>query len=277
MSSQLSSSPERSNEERFALVGDVYAPENWQAIAKLLATVLKMPVADATSRAKRSHGFLAENLSGAQAEWLQQALESIGVAAHRMPAKDVVALPRPVRVHELWILDDALQVLAGQVGPREAVPWGRIVLIAASPVMKTEHYHHWQTTQDYRTSNLEVTSYAEDSVEWLVDLFASSAAGGFVTYRLMSREINYAEALGADRPDPNVVLKWRLASFCMLIGRMVARAGKAQVSAETVELLRAGPNIDRPRRNLHGLDDFDAYNRWLLQKICLAETGSSPV
>lgn len=254
----------------FAVIQDAYDPERWHDIAEVLVEVLRVYRGDANSRAKRSPGFVADGLNDVQARQVQLACAAKGIATHIVQPPDVVVLPKPLRVHELWIVDNGLWVRLSQTGPRESVAWNSIGLIAVLPTTKTEKYHKWKTSARGVGKNiqydLEVTNYSEDSAEWLADVIAAAPEGGLARYRLMSREINYAEALGTDMPDRNVQSDWRWNCFRLLIARIGDHAPQAQFPPETLQLLGRGQHPRCPNPSPHGQDDFDAYNRWLLQK-----------
>ncbi|NUQ64958.1 MAG: hypothetical protein HUU20_21045 [Pirellulales bacterium] len=256
---------------QFAVVQDVYELEDWQSAARILTDVLGLHPTAAKQRARRSRGFLAEKLDFEQARRFHQTCESRGLVVHIVEDKDLIVLPKPSRVHELWLQDDALWVRRTQLGPRESIRWERIVLVAAFRTTKREAYHHWFTVggglQMDTGPQLKVSKYSKEYAEYLADVFEWMPSGSPARLRLGSREVNYSQALGSDLPDPHVAIDARSDSFRLLLARIHARARNAFVPPETLVLLGAEPDKGRRLHELPGLDDFDAYNRWLLQKL----------
>lgn len=60
--------------DRFALVQDVYQLDDWQTAAALLTEVLGLPAVAARQQTRKSHGYLAVNLTGELAQRLRRRL-----------------------------------------------------------------------------------------------------------------------------------------------------------------------------------------------------------
>ena len=70
--------------DRFAVVQDVYQLEDWQTAAALLTEILGLPAVTARQQARKSHGYLAANLSGELAQRLRDACAERG---HQGPSR----------------------------------------------------------------------------------------------------------------------------------------------------------------------------------------------
>jgi hypothetical protein len=279
---------------QFTVVQDVYAFDHWQAAAQVLTEVLGLHPITANQRARKSGGFLAENLERDTAEQIQQACEAQGLATHVVAATEVVALPTLTRVHELSIAEDALWICQSTLGDRQPIDWQSILLMTAYHVVKTESYHHWSTSGPHMGGSewqLKTEKYSKDYVEHVADIFGSSPDGTFLRLRVGSRELNYQEALGpgtsvsqlpetgelherkhqqaygADPTNPRVVPDTRLGNFRLVLARIHARAVRAYVPPETLVLFGGAAEANCRLYDLPTLEEFDAYNRWLLQKM----------
>jgi hypothetical protein len=255
----------------FAVFQDAYA-QDWQLAARILVDALGLHPTTAKRHARRSGGFLAENLEPDVAERLRQACFDGGMAVHVIAQDEAVVLPKPLRVHSLGIAEEALWICQSPAAPRAPVGWESLLLIAAHHLQKTETYLRWRITPDTSREDgteLRVESRVRNSPEYLADLVASSADGSLLRLRLWSRELNYQQALGVDLPDPRHTPNARLESFRLVLARIHARASRAHVPRETLALLGGVPDPERPPHDLPTLEEFDAYNRWLLQKTRL--------
>ncbi len=191
---------------QFAVVQDVYAFDRWQAAAQILSELLGLHPTEANQRARRSRGFLAENLNRDTAEQIRQACEAQGLPTHVVAQAEVVTLPTLTRVHQLWIADDALWICQSHLGDRESIDWQGILLMAAHHVVKTESFHRWSTGYRMGTADpqLKVKQYSKDYVEHVADVFGSSRDGVLMRLRIGSRELNYQEAIGGAAPEPQI-------------------------------------------------------------------------
>ncbi len=279
---------------QFAVVLDVYAFDHWQAAAQVLAEVLGLHLTTANQRARKSGGFLAENLERDTAEQIQRACEAQGLATHVVVEAEVVALPRLTRVHQLWIAEDALWICQSHLGDREPIDWQSILLMAAYHVVKTESYHHWSATGHHMGgSELKAEKYSKDYVGHVVDIFGSLRDGTLMRLRVGSRELKYQEALGSgtsepqspetresqelrafgsDPTNPRLVPDTYLGNFRLALARIHARAVRAYVPPETFVLLGGVPEPNCRLNDLRNLEEFDAYNRWLLQKMRISSS-----
>jgi len=253
----------------FAVVRDAYEVDDWELVAQLLKQALGMHLVAATRQARNSPGFLAEELDRGAAEQLQRACEARAMPTHLVAQEEVVILPRALRVHSLWVAEDALWICRSPTSPKEPIRWDSVALIAACQTMKKESFHRWSA--DFNpvndVSELKVQKYSQDFIEHVADLFGMAADGGLLRGRLGSRELNYKQALGVDRADPRLDTGKRFASFRLVLSRIFTKAARAQMPPEPIALLggRLKPNCRL--HNLTSLKEFDAYNRWLLQRI----------
>jgi hypothetical protein len=108
---------------------------------------------------------------------------------------------------------------------------------------------------DYELENWQVAA------ELLTEIVGVRA----VSARQRTRD--YAEALGNLAPDALVDTMARVEGFRLLIMAIVSRSTQAYVSPGSAALLTALPvRIVRSPPPVN-LNDFDAFNRWLLQRL----------
>jgi hypothetical protein len=183
--------------DRFAVVQDVYQLEDWQTAAALLAEILGLAAVSARQQAKKSHGYLATNLSRDLAQRLQDACAGRGIAVQLVPQSDVIRVIKPIRMHQVCLAEDALRLGAPGLDGKMLLGWDTLRLIAMTKTTKKELFRHWETTGGGREEvKLKVTAYTEESAEYLADVFAVQIDGQVLGARLFSRELNYSEALG---------------------------------------------------------------------------------
>ncbi len=239
----------------------------------LLTEILGLPAVTARQHARRSRGFLATNLPGELARRLQEACAGRGLGVHVVPHSDVIPTIKPLRIHQVWIAEDALWVRATDLDAKTPLAWDTLRLIAVTRTTKKETFRHWKTTGGTgRTGpNLKVTAYTEEYAEYLADLFTIVPPGQVHGVRLVSRELNYAEALGDMTPDAVVDANARTDGFRLLLSSIAARASKAHIPPESRALLAKPARGSALMPPAAPLDDFDAYNCWLLQRLRLQE------
>lgn len=264
---------ETTTQNRFAVVQDVYALENWQAAADLLTEVLGLPIVSARQQAKKSHGFLATDLPEPLAQRLRDACIAKGIAVQLVPQSEVVPKIKPARTHRIWIAEEALRVQSAQLEAGTSLPWDTLRLIAVTKTTKKESFQHWETTGGKRGDEvLKVTAYTEDVAVYQADVFAFLSNREVIGLRLISRELNYAEALGEMAPDPLVDANARTNGFRLLLSSLAAHASRIYIPPETWAFLKTGGTLTPP---LPSPDDFDFINRWLLQRLRLRDAVDS--
>jgi len=253
--------------DRFAVVQDDYELENWQVAAELLTEILGLHAVTAKQRARNSHGFLVTHLPGELAQRLRDACAEHGLGVQLVPQSEVVPVIKPVRMHQVWIADDALWVRAGNLDAKTPLAWDTLRLIAITKTTRTESFQHWEITGIREEEKLRVTTHTEECAEYLADVFAFRPQGSVLGVRLFSRELNYAEALGNLAPDVLVDANARVESFRLLLSAIASRAAQAYVSPESAALFTTLPlRIVRSTPPVK-LNSFDAFNRWLLQRL----------
>jgi hypothetical protein len=257
--------------DHFAVVQDAYPDPDWHVVASLLAKSLGLPAATANRQAKRSYGFLAENLTENLAQGLHRACAEQGIATQVVPQEKVVAFPRPTRAHQIRFAADVLWIHTPDRDGERPVPWDTVALIAAARVMRTETHRRWLSDYDSRDDSSAVVSldFAQEQAEHLADLFAALPNGQFVGFRFLSRELNYADALGEAAPDVLVNTNARLDGFRLVMSRIVAQSSKAEIPPDTIALLQGPGPGDLRSTPATNLDDFNGRNRWLLQQARL--------
>jgi len=265
---------------RYALVQDFYELADWQAAADVLAAALEMHPIAARQQARRARGFLAQDLDYEPAARLLHACQERGLGVQLVRDDQLVVFTKPNRVHHLWLRDDALYLLRHEVGPPEPLPWDQIALIAALRVTQQETVLHWSAgdlkagyearfplgLQRDGPVKLRVEPHDEEYKEFVADLVAATPGGQFDCLRLFSRQINFLQALGAEAPDRLTAKNARVKGFCLLLTRIRQHASQALMPAETRVLLGDPVAAEAPLRSLPTLEEFEAYNRWLLQK-----------
>ncbi len=267
--------------DRFAVVLDVYQLDDWQTAAGLLTEILGLPAVTARQQARKSHGYLAFNLAGESAERLRDACAGRRIGVQLVPQSEVIPVIKPVRTHHVRIAEDALWLGATGSGAKTLLGWDTLRLIAVTKTTKTESFRHWQTgtpSAGYgEEANLKVTTYTEDYTEYLADVFAIQPHGQVLGVRLLSRELNYSEALGDVAPDALVTANARIDSFRLLVSAIAARATRVYVPPESAGLLTKSAKERARIRASASLDDFNAVNRWLLQRLPLQGTREGGV
>ncbi len=223
------------------MVQDVYQLENWQVAAELLTEVLGLHAVTAKQQARKSHGFLATHLPAELAQRLRDACAEHGLGVQLVPQSEVVPVIKPVRMHQVWINDDALWVRAVNVDSKTRLAWDTLRLIAMTKTTNTDSFRHWKTTGGDDEVRLKVTPYTEEFTEYLADVFAFQPQGSVLGVRLVSRELNYAEALGNLAPDVLVDANAQLEGFRLLLSAIASRATQAYVSPESAALLTTLP------------------------------------
>ena len=83
-------SMETTLDDRFAVVQDVYELEDWQTAATVLTEILGLPAVTARQQARKSHGYLATNLSGKLAQRLRDACAGREIGVQLVPQGDVI-------------------------------------------------------------------------------------------------------------------------------------------------------------------------------------------
>jgi hypothetical protein len=254
--------------DRFAVVQDDFELENWQVAAELLTEIVGVRAVSAKQRTRNSHGFLAHDLPEDLAQRLRDACAEHGIGVQLVPQSEVIPVIKPARMHQVWIAEDSLRLRASHVNVIASLGWETVRLIALTRTTKKESFQHWDTAE--RRAEVvthRVTSYTEEFPEYLADLFAFQPNDQVLGVRFLSRELNYAEALGNLAPDVLVDVKAREEGFRLLLFAIVSRSAQAYVSPESAALLtalplrlvRSPPPVD--------LNHFDAFNRWLLQRL----------
>ena len=257
--------------DRFAVVQDVYQLEDWQTTAGLLAEILGLAAVTARQQAKKSHGYLATNLSGELAQRLRDACAERGIGVQLVPQSEVIPVIRPVRTHHVRIAEDALWFGATGSDAKTSLGWNTLRLIAVTKTTKKDLFRHWETTGGggREEVKLKVTAYTEESAEYLADVFAVQFDGQVLGVRLFSRELNYSEALGTLTPDALVDANARMEGFRLLVSAIASRASQVYVPPESAALLTKSAKESAQIRATASLDDFNAVNRWLLQRRLL--------
>ena len=260
-------------DDTFALVLDTYVIADWQAAAGLLREVAGLSALYANQQARKPHGFLAMNLSNATAQQLREACAGRGIGVRVVPQSDVIPALKPLRVHQLRIADDALCVRTNELDDETRFCWDAIRLIAGSTATRTEKFHKWPTERrgtPIRT--MDITAYSESFDETFADIYAFERDRQIIGARLMSRELNYAEALrDLVTSDAMIDFNMRVDGFPLLLSIIISRSPRVYVRPDSMardDSIASTPGVTTP-------EDFDASNRWLLQRLRLQEPWTS--
>jgi hypothetical protein len=259
---------------QYAIWHEAFETPDWAALTETLAKELGWNRTEARCRVRRTGGLLLENLDEVAAERCRAACAAMGVTVDALPQSSVVVLPRAVRVHEVSLRDDALVVRVTDRDPEMSIAWERILLLAAFETTRVESYHNYRTTGrggDHGAVELKIDRVKEQRPEPFVDVFYTTPEASLARIRLLSREMNYTRILGADAPDPHVTIKFRMAGFRLVVARIGTRATRAVIPPETLRFLGGDKTADEKLVKLRDMDNFDAYNRWLLQSLQIAE------
>ncbi len=268
---------ETTRTDRYAVVQDVYELVDWQAAAALLTEILGLPAVAARQQARKSHGYLAANLSEELAQRLRDACAGRGIGVQLVLQSNVIPVVRPVRTHHVRIAEDALWLGATGSDAKTLLGWDMLRLIAVTKTTKTEMFRHWETKGSRAEVKLKVTAYTEDYAEYLADVFAVQPDRQVLGVRLFSRELNYSEALGNTAPDALVDANARMEGFRLLVLSIASRASQVYVPPESAALLTKSAKERARTPASASLDDFNAVNRWLLQRLHLQGSGHGGV
>lgn len=261
---------------QYAIWHETFETPDWASLTDTLATQFGWNRTEARCRVRRTGGILLENLDAAAAERCRVACAAMDVTVDVLPQSSIVVLPRPLRVHDVSLRDDALVVRVTDLDPEMSIAWEQIQLVAAFKTTRVESYHNYRTVTHGRhgMEELKIDRVKEERPEPFADVFYTMPAASLACIRLLSHEMNYTRILGADAPDPNVTIKPRLAGFRLVVARIGTRAHRAVIPPETVSFLRGDKAADERLIKLRNLDDFETYNRWLLQSLRMAENAS---
>jgi hypothetical protein len=262
--------------DRFAVIQDVYELKDWQIAAALLTETCMWPVVTANQRARRSHGYLADNLEWDSARRLQEACAARGLIVHVVPQDEVIPVIKPVRTYRIWIADDALWVRANDRDEKTSLPWDTLRLLVATKTTKTESFLRWTTMASDGGEEglaLKLIPYTDDYTEYMAHVFAISPQGQVSDIRLFSRRLNYAEALGNMAPDAMADANARREGFRLLLGVLAKHAPGVYIPQESQALLATPPPGGTPKLPSTSPSEFDAYARWLFQRLLLQDSG----
>jgi len=263
---------ESGTEQRFAIVQDAYKLEKWLIVAGLLTEILGVPEVTARHQARQSRGFLATDLPQGLAERLKDACVGQGIAVHVVPQGEIIPAIKLARVHQVWITDDALCVQLPGSEAKTQLDWETVRLMAVTTTTRKESFQHWPTPVRDPVVTQRMTTKTEKFAEQLADVLSIPIPGVVFGVRLFSWQVNYAEALGGVAPDALRDINARTNSFCRLLSAIAARATRVYIPPGSQALLEASFESIRPLPDIP-LDEFEAYNRWLLQRLCL-ESGN---
>ena len=141
-------------------------------------------------------------------------------------------------MHQVWIAEDALRLGATGLDAKMLLGWNTIRLIAITTTTRKESFQHWDTAnRKVEVVTRRVTTYIEEFAECLADVFALQPHGEVLAVRLMSRELNYSEALGDMTPDALVDSDARMNRFRVLVSSIAARATQVYVPPESQAIL----------------------------------------
>jgi hypothetical protein len=260
----------------FAVILEQYQLPPPEKLSALFQAVLGLPKLDATTKAARAKGVLAEKLDGDQARRLQMALANLQHPAQVVPQALVPATAKGRRVQ--WIAANAeqLSVRWTLTGPIDFHPWSEVLVISAAVVFHAEKEQVIKTTSDYslmghlmaparghvRTqTEIAHRDVSRDMAMATVTLGRSPQQ--LQTFRLRAPELEYVTMLDGGSARPSV-----LENFCLVLARLGNHATSAHITDETIELIAAANSTPRLPKSprFESEDEFDHYQRWLVTR-----------
>jgi hypothetical protein len=260
----------------FAIVLEQYQPPPPEKLSALFQAVLGLPKLDATTKAARATGILAEKLDGDQARRLQMALGNMQVPAQAVPQALVPATVKGRRVQ--WISANAehFSVRWTFTGPIDFHPWSDVLVISAAVVLHAEKEQVIKTTTDYTLAGhltattrgrypttTEITHRDVSRDMGMATITLGREPQQLRTLRFRATEMEYATMFSAGEARPTA-----LENFCLLLARIGNFATGAHITDETIELIAAASTTPRlpnsPRFDSE--DAFDHYQRWLVAR-----------
>jgi len=262
--------------EEFAVVLDQYQPPPTEKLSALFQAVLGLPRLDATTKAAKATGILAEKLDGDQARRLQFALGNLKYPAQSVPQ---AAVPESVKGRRVqWVLANAdqLSVRWTFTGPIDFHAWSDVLVISAAVVRHEEKEQVIKTTTDYSlagqlmastrgryptTTEIGHRDVSRDMAMATITL--GSGPQHLQTFRMRATELEYASML-----DPAIARPTALENFCLVLAQIGNQATSAYVTEETVQLIAAANSTPRLPKSprFDSEDQFDHYQRWLVTR-----------
>src|SRR5262245_15838165 len=213
--------------------GDLPPPE---LLAEIFERQAGFPRAAAQRLAARARWFLWENAPAEAAQALAEGLSASGYPARAVPQGAVVPPTNPRRVHVLSLQEGALGVQLKYTGPLTWIPWNEVLVLSAAAIKSETRTTEVQETVVAR-GHVVVDTRVQVDLERaiLADIYATSPSlGELLCLRLNSREVNYAQTIGASINE-----SWR-DKFSLILARLGLRATSALISPQTESLLAAG-------------------------------------
>ena len=190
---------------------------------------------------------------------------------------DVIPVVRPVRMHHVRIAEDALWLGATGSDAKTLLGWDMLRLIAVTKTTKTEMFRHWETKGSRAEVKLKVTAYTEDYAEYLADVFAVQPDRQVLGVEALLAGVELFRSLGNTAPDALVDANARMEGFRLLVLSIASRASQVYVPPESAALLTKSAKERAQTPASASLDDFNAVNRWLLQRLHLQGSGHGGV
>ena len=259
-----------------AVILDAYSAPPTEKLAILFQAVCGWPRTDAMTRAARARGIVAERLPHITAQRLQEALQNLGFSAAVIDQRNVLPKVRARRVQLLLPEREQLGVRWTLTAKPQWYRWADVAVVSAGvvfhedreQVIETEAVEHlWPRHAMELRTEIKHRDTSRDIAMATISLGSSLA--NMEHLRIRAPEVEYSTVFGeASRPSA-------LENFCLLLARVGLGASQALITPETVELIsaaNASPRLPKEPR-FASETDFDDYQRWLLVRHAITQSG----
>lgn len=256
--------------EQFAVVLEQYQAPPLEKLAFLFQAICGLPKLDATTKAARAIGIVAERLNLEVARRLQTALGNLKFPARLVPQVLVPSTVKGRRVQLVVADADQFGVRWMLTGHPQNYLWTDVLVISAGVVVQAAKEQILKTVeitgllaQAYggKSTSTEIIQRDASRDVAMATITLGRAPQQLETLRLRAPELEYATMFGADR-----VRSSPLENFSLLLARIGSHASAARITDETIELISAANHSPRlpgsPR--FESEEAFDQYQRWLV-------------
>lgn len=129
---QTEREPDGESSEQFAIFRQSTGQVNISEVGRVIATMLKVPLADVTTRLFTCTGFLADHLQKSQAEILARDLQKMNIPVFLLEQEKVRQLPEAVIVDSAAFGAEGFSSLIEQQS--ETFPWDSILMVNAGVI-----------------------------------------------------------------------------------------------------------------------------------------------
>lgn len=256
--------------EQFAVVLDEYQAPPLEKLAILFQAICGLPKLDATTKAARAAGIVAERLDREAAQRLQAALGNLKFPARLVPQSLVPSTVKGRRVQLVQADAEHFGVRWMLTGKPQKYLWTDVLVISAGVVFQTAKEQILKTVENTglmaqgsggKSTSTEIIQRDASRDVAMATITLGRAPQQLETLRLRAPELEYLTMFGAEGVRPSA-----LQNFCLLLARIGTQASTAHITNETIELIAAGndsPRLPRSPR-FESEEAFDHYQRWLV-------------